>query len=116
MGIEILESHALTAHQSGDLTQARKIYREILSHNPGRVSALHYLAISAAIENDFTLALKYLSKAVRINPENRNLLRDYATVLLKTGKPEKALTYFDTVLSLNPLDAESFARRGVALT
>lgn len=116
MGIEVLERSALAAHQAGDLAQARKIFNEILSHNPGRISALHYLAISAVVENNFSLSLKYLTKAIGIDSNNQNLLKDYATVLLKTGKPEKALAHFDRAISINPLDAELFARRGVALT
>lgn len=116
MGIELLERSALAAHQAGNFAQARKIYHEVLSRNPGRVSALHYLAISAAVENNFSLSLRYLTKAIGIDSKNQSLQKDYATVLLKTGKPEKALAYFDRALSINPLDAELFARRGVALT
>ncbi len=116
MDIGALEKIALTAHQSGDLAQAKEMYNKILSCNPNKTSALHYIAISSALENNLARAVALLKKAAILEPKNPDIARDYATVLLKTKKHEKALRYFDKAVELNPCDPEIYSRRGVALT
>src|SRR5882757_4404455 len=61
---------ALSAHQSGQLSQAQGLYEHILSQQPNHGDALSLLGVIAIQKNDPNLAVRLIGKAIEVNPNN----------------------------------------------
>jgi tetratricopeptide (TPR) repeat protein len=66
-------------------------------------------------KNDLMSARIYLDRALRFLPRNPELLENYASLLLKLGSPEEAVTYAQRAVLVDPQSAEACALLGFAL-
>jgi tetratricopeptide (TPR) repeat protein len=95
-------SRAVAIHKSGDLAEAERGYREILSKNPGVFDALHNLAMLEAQSGRLEGALGHLMQALSVNPHSIEALLSQANVFLALGRPEQALESCETSLKIKP--------------
>ena len=63
---------ALRHHQSGNLQQAEQIYRQILQAEPNHPDALHLLGVIAHQLGENEVAIRYIDKAISVNPSDPN--------------------------------------------
>ncbi len=59
---------AVSHHQAGQLQQAERIYREILSHEPHNPDALHLLGIATFETGNNEAAAELIGKAIQAQP------------------------------------------------
>lgn len=69
----------------------------------------------ARVTDDLDARLKALSEAVKLAPENAEILRDRGEAYLAASRPEDALNDFDAALKVDGNDAETCMARGFAL-
>lgn len=63
-----LLNHALLFHQAGNLSEAEKLYMQVLAQTPNEGNALNLLGFLKVQNNQFSEAVSYLKKAVEFYP------------------------------------------------
>lgn len=66
--IKALIDKALKFHQSGNLTEAEKIYLEVIKNSPQNASALNLLGLLKLQQNKMNEAVNYIKQATEIHP------------------------------------------------
>ena len=106
---------ALRFHQDGNLKEAERLYRSVLTLQPDHFDALHYLGILKAQGGLFQEALQLFNEALRINPRSAEAHLNLGNVLADSGRVEEALASYDEALAIRPAFAEALYGRGNAL-
>jgi tetratricopeptide (TPR) repeat protein len=101
---------AVHHHRAGQLTQAAKIYREILAIDPEQADSLHLLGMIAYQAGYHELAVTLIRKAIAIRlangDEQASHFSNLGIVLQSQGNVDEAATCFQKALSLTPDLAE----------
>jgi tetratricopeptide (TPR) repeat protein len=103
---------ALEHHQSGRLTEAEQIYRQILEANPQHADAVHLLGMIEHANARHDAAIGMIRKAIAINPNEPHYHSNLGTVLQAQGKLDEALASFEQALALKPDLAEVHSNFG----
>ncbi len=101
--LEALFAQAIALLGQGDTPGARKMFRQILSLDPRHSGALHQMGVIALEKGDPTLAVKMLSDAVDVSPENKAVMPAYnirGVAYFRLGRHTEALADFDKALAL----------------
>jgi len=83
-----------------------------LKDNPRNVEALHGVGMAQYLNRNYKLAIKNMSQAVALQPNNVVLLSNLAEAVRRDKKPEKALGLFRKAISIR--DDYPMAHLGVA--
>ncbi|HYM18087.1 MAG TPA: tetratricopeptide repeat protein [Micropepsaceae bacterium] len=106
---------AMRLRRSGRLTEAARIYAEILDGNPHEFEALHALGIISYQSGQLEQAERLVSRAVESNPISPDARYNHACLLQKLNRLEEAIAVFDAALALKPGYVEALANRGSTL-
>ena len=83
---------------------------------PEQSAAANALASNfAETKNDLVSARQYLEHALQFLPRHPALLENYASLLLKLGLPEEAVSYAQQAVSADPKSADAYGVLGYAL-
>ncbi|MFW9910065.1 MAG: tetratricopeptide repeat protein [Candidatus Thorarchaeota archaeon] len=107
---------AMSAAVKGDTRRARVILKRILRRDPKNLEAL--IAIGALLntsEETAEDAMKYLIRAVKIDPKNPTAWSHLAESLLLLERYERAEKYFRKAIELKPDNPNYWHRLGIAL-
>lgn len=90
MAIHALLGQAVAAHQSGDLSDAVRLYGLVLDEQPSNAIANYNLGVlSLEIEN-IQAAIILFKNAIDSNPEEKQYWVSYIDALKRDGQSEKA--------------------------
>jgi tetratricopeptide (TPR) repeat protein len=92
---------ALTHFKNGEYSSSKIILEKILQIKHRNVEALHLLGIIFAIEKNFTVAIDYFSKALKLNPLDQKVLFNRANAYYEFGKPELSISDTEKLILLN---------------
>ncbi|MCG3200089.1 MAG: tetratricopeptide repeat protein [Candidatus Omnitrophica bacterium] len=101
-----LLEQGLTAHESGDLLRAERIYREVLQTHPDQPGALNLLGILLHQSGKQGEAEVCLRRAVELSPTVAGYSNALGACLLEQRKFEEARARLERALALNPKLAE----------
>jgi tetratricopeptide (TPR) repeat protein len=97
-----LLEQAQRAHSAGDIRKAEESLRLFLAYQPNHPKALAsyglILASRANFRDDLLKAFRLLERALRADPDRRDLLRRTAEVAMSLGNYAAAQNYFTTLL------------------
>ncbi len=93
---------ALSHHQAGRLTEAKRIYAEILSKKPKQARALHLLGVLKLQQGDARAASKLIGKAIAVKPDNAAAHNNLGVALQEQGRLEEAEASYRRALDLEP--------------
>jgi tetratricopeptide (TPR) repeat protein len=82
---------AFDLHQKGNLGEAAKLYRQLISKNPNNFHALHFLGLIEAGAGKFEQAKLLMARSLSVRPPNIQFIENYATILFQTGDCQAAL-------------------------
>jgi predicted O-linked N-acetylglucosamine transferase (SPINDLY family) len=82
---------AISLHQSGNISGASKLYRELIEKDGRNSHALHFLGIIEAGAGNMDQAKALLSRSLAIQPANLQFIENYATVLFQAGEYAPAI-------------------------
>jgi len=99
---------AITAHQKGDLANAKKSYEKLLKLAPKHPIALHNLAAIYQTQNNFIEAEKLYKKAIYNKSDYFSAYRNLANLYLSGQQPVNAKIYYQKALQLNPNAADVY--------
>jgi tetratricopeptide (TPR) repeat protein len=101
--------------QQGRLSEAERIFMEILRRQPDHFEVLHLLGIVASATQRAGWAVELIENAIRLNPKVATAHSNLGVVLQDLNRLDDALASFERAIALKPDYAEAFYNRGVAL-
>lgn len=94
--------------QNGDFAKARRHQEEALRLEPRNVNFQKNLADLLYIAcGDTEEAMKLYVKVLGANPRDTEVLMAVGRICLESGKPDDARTFFNTILNIEPWNAEA---------
>jgi tetratricopeptide (TPR) repeat protein len=108
-------SVAVRYHQGGQLEQAARIYRAVLSRQPDHVDALHLLGVVALQQGNSSQAVELIGRAIAVNPSVAAFHANLAEAYRALGEPERAAGCCRVALRLQLDYPEAANNLGLAL-
>ena len=105
----------LLLHRAGNLAEAAKSYRQVLSVDPKQPDALHLLGVIAHAGGKFDDAVKLISESLRINPANVEALNDLAGIVQGRGGLSQAAELYNIAIAAAPDADHLYSNRGDVL-
>jgi len=103
---------AIALHQKGEITEAERLYRKVLSLNPRHLDALRLLGGLSIQCNKSESAVGYLRTALGIAPNHPELHTNLGVALCNLGKLDDALQHYQTAVTLAPDYADAIDNLG----
>jgi tetratricopeptide (TPR) repeat protein len=100
-------SLAIRHHQSGDVQQAERIYRQILQADANNFNALHLLGLIALQVGRIDAAVDCISQALRLMPDFAEAHFNLGLALRRQGKLAEAMASWRQALRYKPDYAEA---------
>jgi len=93
---------AITHHRAGNLAEAERIYREILTQHPNHPVALYFLGRVAAATGHLDHATTLLTRAARLDPANADCLGVLGEVFEHSSRRDDAIAAYRAAVALRP--------------
>jgi len=106
---------AVKNHQSGQLSEAESLYRQILAAAPRHADALHLLGVIDYQRGQIDRALDGITRAISIDPAQPAYHNNLGIALRAAGRLDEAIASYREALRLLPGYADAHANLGVAL-
>ena len=106
---------ALQHHQAGQMLEAERIYRHILSQNPNHDHALHLLGLVARRSGHLSDAEQLIRRAVELQPTAAHYLGNLGLVLADQQRLEEAAGVLQRAIEISPVFAQAHNNLGVVL-
>ena len=103
----------LALQRAGALDEATQIYQQVLDREPEHFDALQLMATVCAQRNKLIEVVEWLKRALRVNNRLVSLHLSLGEVLLELKRFEEALACYQSVIEIDPADAESYFSAGV---
>jgi len=107
---------AVACHQAGQVAQAERLYRRILSNEPTHIAALSNLGLAVLTQGRPDDAVTMLRRAVALRPDNAQAAMNLAEALRAAGALEDALGAYRRAATLVPPSAVLENNIGVVLS
>ncbi len=115
MNEQVLQN-AWRLHQAGNLSEAARLYNEVLRVNPKHFQALQLLGFVHFQRGEFEDAERIMDKAIKVNPKSVDALYNRGCALQALERPKKALQCFGKALAVKPDFAPALINRGNVLS
>ena len=112
---QALLDRAIGHHQTGQLTEAERLYADILKTDPDDFDARHLLGVIRYQQGRSGEAIDHIEAALRIYPDSARALSNYGLVLSELGRLDEAVLALDRAVAANPDLADAHNSRGHAL-
>jgi predicted O-linked N-acetylglucosamine transferase (SPINDLY family) len=99
--IEALQRAAL-AHRGGQLSEAERLYNEVLKADRRQFDALHMLGIVHCQRGNFSEAAGLFTRALEVRPQSAEVHADLGRVHFELGRSEQAAASYRQSLAINP--------------
>ncbi len=101
---------ARTAHDSGDLAGAERLYRRVLSAQPANADALHQFGVLACQQGNTRMAAKRIRRAIAIDGHAADFHLNLGVVLETAGDLDGALQCYRNALDRGAAALETLLR------
>jgi tetratricopeptide (TPR) repeat protein len=101
--------------QLGEIAEAEKHCRLVLSVNPDHADALHLLGLISVQLGRFDHAVELITRAIKQNPDNPEYFANLGLVLQRRGQLDEAIKSYDLALQLKPDFVAAWNNLGGAL-
>jgi Flp pilus assembly protein TadD len=113
--LEAALQQAILHHRAGRLTEAERIYRDVLAVQPDRPGAINNLGLVLMDQGKLEEAAATFRRALALKPDDTLTHGNLGLVLKEQGKLEEAAATFQRVLALKPDDAWAYGNLGNVL-
>ena len=110
-----LVQRGMTAHQSGNLPEAERLYKEALAANPNHFEGLHFLGLAVAHRGNPEEGEKLVRRSLAVNASKPEAFKNHALMLNALRRHQEAIEACDTALALAPRMADAMIVRCNAL-
>lgn len=102
LGVPPKLARAIAAHQAGDYSQARRLFRAVLEGEPKNIAALHHLAVLEAQQGNLQHAAHLFDRATLVGGGIADIWADKGKVLTELGRLADAIASYQRAIDLNP--------------
>ena len=106
---------AIAFHQRGMLSDATRLYQEILKQRPKHFDALHLLGVVACQTRDFARGEELIAQAIRVDRNNALAYLNRGNALKELRRFDDALGCFNKAVALKPDLVDAHNNRSVVL-
>ena len=110
-----LVQRGMSAHQSGNLPEAERLYREALAANPDHFEGLHFLGLAVAHQGNPEEGERLVRRSLEVNASKPEAFKNHALMLNSLRRHQEAIEACDAALALAPRMAEALIVRCNAL-
>jgi predicted O-linked N-acetylglucosamine transferase (SPINDLY family) len=114
--VHVMVGRAMALHQSGQLSEAERVYKSVLKAQPNHFEALHFQGLLEAQRGNFAEADRLMRRSLKVNGKVADAHANHARVLNALKCSEEALAACDRALAINPRSLEALVSRGNALS
>ena len=107
--IDALSGLAMVLADVGDTAKAAELLKQVAEKSPN-LRTLTQLAAAYEQMREFKLAAQTLKRAIEMQPENNELRREYANILMQADDFEAALAAYEEIVKEEPKDGASWLR------
>ena len=107
---------AMQFHQAGRLSEADRLYRQILAYQPQHAEAMHFLGVLAHQAGRNDIAVELIHKAIGLRPNYAEAYGNLGLALKSQGRTDEAIEAYRQAIALRPQYPEAHSNLGVALT
>nr|MCS5613125.1 tetratricopeptide repeat protein [Candidatus Poribacteria bacterium] len=115
MNLECALQQAHLYYQSQNIQSARKVYRQILRHDPMCAQAWNRLGIIAYELGRPEIGVELIKQALDINPNQPEFLVNFGQMLMKLDRFSEAVEAFRGALSTDLDDLDTISNLGICL-
>jgi tetratricopeptide (TPR) repeat protein len=101
-------------HRAGRMGPAEGCYHLILKADPRYAPAFHLLGLLAQQAGQYEESIRWMGKALALNPDDPDTLNSLAESCLGLGKIEQAIRYYRRLVEVCPPSAEAHTNLGQA--
>ncbi|MBC7952198.1 MAG: tetratricopeptide repeat protein [Rhodospirillaceae bacterium] len=105
----------LVAHRAGDLGQAVRHYRAVLSHDGDNADALNLMSVIAMQAGDMSTAVTLAARATMLRPDWFGGWISLGNALQAQGRQAEAVDAFQKAVTLSPSSCEAYGNLASAL-
>ncbi|HUB24701.1 MAG TPA: tetratricopeptide repeat protein [Tepidisphaeraceae bacterium] len=106
---------AFQRHQAGDLTEAEKLYRQVLTEDPKNVDALTLMGIMAYQAGNPSAAIGLIQNAIAIRPTEAKCHLHLGIALENAGRLPEAIAAYNKAIQLQQPYPQALCNLGKAL-
>jgi Tfp pilus assembly protein PilF len=114
-GLDARIAAALQHHQQGNVEAAERIYREILSREPGHAIATHYLGMATWQRGDAVEGERLMRASIAANASIPDFHHNLGLLLRDTKRTDEAILSYGRALAVDPSWFEAYNNLGLAL-
>jgi predicted TPR repeat methyltransferase len=103
---------ALALQKSGSITQAKKIYEDILQEHNTNFDAHHLLGVCHYQLKDFTNSIQSIKKAIELNPNDLHFYVNLGNSYSALKQYEQAEFVYKQALQIDPNDSDTYLQLG----
>ena len=89
---------ALALHKQGNLSEAERLYSQVLAHRPDHFDALQMLSVIKLAKGQPAEALRLISEAMRMRKPSPQILLNHGMILPALERTDEALASFEAAL------------------
>ena len=105
----------LEHHQSGRLSEARRVYEHVLHQDSDNARALFLLGTLAIQQRNYDAGETFIRRAIAVDSSDASYHNNLGVILRETGRLEDALSSYREATELRPDYAEAHCNFGIAL-
>jgi len=106
---------AIAFHQRGMLSDAKRIYEEILGQRPKQFDALHLLGVLACQTRDFSRGEELIAQAIKVDPDNAVAYLNRGNALKELRRLDDALGCYRKAIALKSNLVDAHSNRSIVL-
>ena len=95
-------SEALEFHKNGDLEQAVRLYKKIISREPDHFDAWHHLGLAYRSLNKLSKARDCYQKALKLDDKFTPLYNSLSSLLIEQNFIDEAISFLNAALNIDP--------------
>jgi len=100
--IDRLYSAAVREHQAGRISEADRLYRQILAAQPNHAGALQLLGVVAHQWGHLDIAIDLIGRALQLQPDSPGAHGNFANALKDKGEIDRAIAEYLRTMELQP--------------
>ena len=108
MGYNLLFQQAVKLHESGELSKAENIYRQILETAPDNADVLNLMGMIAQAKGIHDQACNWFYRAIKHAPSSAHFYFNLGLSLFNDNKPYEAIDAYQKAITLKPEIKETY--------
>ena len=113
--MELEFKKAVDLYGNNKLNDAKKICLKIHKKNPNHFDNLRLLNFIYFKNKDFSVALDFINKAIKINPNFAEAYNEQGNALNELKKLEEAIKSYNNAININPKYADAYYNKALVL-